>query len=95
MKYSFELKKEIYKKRCEGYGTAFLSKEYGLNEYEIKYLCRLVDKHGLKAIKHKYTNYSPECKLAAIHRVLVNGEAINSVAIDIGLSVMQKGHFQL
>ena len=85
MKYSFELKKEIYKKRCEGYGTAFLSKEYGLNEHEIKYLCRLVDKHGLKAIKRKYTNYSPECKLAAIHRVLVNGEAINSVAIDIGL----------
>lgn len=85
MKYSFELKKEIYKKHCEGYGTAFLSKKYGLDEHGIKYLCRLVDKHGLEAIKHKHTNYSPEYKLAAIHRVLVNGETINSVAIDLGL----------
>ena len=30
MKYSFELKKEIYEKHCEGYGGDVLSKEYGL-----------------------------------------------------------------
>ena len=28
MKYSFELKKEIYEKYCEGYGSDYLSKIY-------------------------------------------------------------------
>jgi transposase-like protein len=50
MKYSFELKKEIYKKHCEGYGSEILSKEYGINASKIRYMCRLVDKHGLEAI---------------------------------------------
>ncbi|MBR2523108.1 MAG: hypothetical protein IKE53_01560 [Clostridiales bacterium] len=31
MKYSFELKKEIYEKHCEGYGSEYLSKKYGLD----------------------------------------------------------------
>lgn len=31
MKYSFELKKEIYEKHCEGYGSGYLSKIYGLD----------------------------------------------------------------
>ena len=32
MKYSYELKKKIYKKHCEGYGCTYLSKEYGIDE---------------------------------------------------------------
>ncbi|SMC52468.1 Transposase InsO and inactivated derivatives [Oscillospiraceae bacterium] len=93
MRYSFELKKEIYEKHCEGYGSDYLSKKYGLNGPDIRYLCRLVDKHGLNAIRHKFTNYSPEYKLAAIKRVLENGEPLRVVAIDIGLtskSVLQQ-----
>lgn len=31
MKYSFELKKEIYEKYCEGYSSEYLSKKYGLD----------------------------------------------------------------
>ena len=85
MKYSFELKKEIYQKYCEGYSSCWLSKEYGIDDSKIRYLCRVVDKHGLDAILHKYTNYSPELKLSAINRVLSDGEAIKAVAIDIGL----------
>ena len=86
MKYSYELKKKIYKKHCEGYGSTYLSKEYGIHEEKIRYLCRLVDKHGLEAIRHKQTKYSPEYKLAAINRVLKNGESIKTVSIDIGLT---------
>ena len=86
MKYSFELKKEIYKKHCEGYGSEILSKEYGINASKIRYMCRLVDKHGLEAIWHKFTKYSPEYKFAAIMRVLENGESIESVAVDLGLA---------
>ena len=86
MKYNLELKKEIYRKRCEGYGVAFLSKKYGLAKSKIQYLCSLVDKHGLEVLGHKYTNYSPEYKLSAINRVLVNGENINAVSLEFGLT---------
>ena len=86
MKYNLELKKEIYRKRCEGYGVAFLSEKYGLAKSKIQYLCSLVDKHGLEVLGHKYTNYSPEYKLSAINRVLVNGENINAVFLEFGLT---------
>ena len=86
MKYSFELKKEIYEKHCEGYSSDYLSKQYGLDASRIRYMCRLIDKHGLDAIRHKFTKYSPAYKLAAINRVLEDGEPIKSVAVDIGLT---------
>ena len=86
MKYSFEIKKEIYEKHCEGYGADTLSKEYGLSSSNIRYFCSLIDRHGLDVIKHKYRYYSPKFKLAAIRRVLVDGENVNAVALDIGLT---------
>ena len=86
MKYSFELKKEIYEKYCEGYSSEYLSKQYGLDASHIRYMCRLIDKHGLDAIRHKFTKHSPAYKLAAINRVLEDGEPIKSVAVDIGLT---------
>ncbi len=35
MKNSFELKKEIYEKHCEGYGCKILSKKYGIHHEKI------------------------------------------------------------
>ena len=86
MKYSFELKKEIYEKHCEGYGSDYLSQKYGMDASKIRYMCRLIDKHGLEAIRHKFTKHSPEYKLAAINRILEDGESIESVAVDLGLA---------
>ena len=86
MKYGFELKKEIYEKLRKGYGSEYLSKVYGINASKIRYIRRLIDKHGLEAIWHKSTTYSPEYKLAAINRVLINGESVQVVAIDLGLT---------
>ena len=86
MKYGFELKNEIYEKLCKGYGSEYLSKVYGINASKIRYMRRLIDKHGLEAIWHKSTTYSPEYKLAAINRVLINGESVQVVAIDLGLT---------
>ncbi len=87
MNLDFEKKKEIYEKHCEGYGSAFLSREYGLDASWIRYLCRVISKHGLNVIKcRKYTKYSSEDKLVAINRVLKNGETVKAVAVDIGLS---------
>ncbi|MEE3351464.1 MAG: transposase, partial [Saccharofermentanaceae bacterium] len=86
MKYSFELKKEIYDKHHEGYSNKSLSIKYGITESNIRHMCNLADKHGLGAIRHKHTYYSTECKLIAINRVLLNSESIRSVAVDIGLT---------
>ena len=94
MKYSFELKKKIYEKHCEGYGSDYLSKIYGMDASTIRYMCRLINKHGLDVIWHKKkTVYTSENKLAAISRVLNNGEPIYAVAVDIGLpskSILQQ-----
>ena len=86
MKYSFDIKKEIYEKHCEGYGSDYLSKQYGLDASKIRYMCRLIDKHGLDVVRHKFTRYSLTYKLIAIKRVIENGEPITSVAIDLGLA---------
>ena len=52
-----------------------------------RYMCRLINKHGLDVISHKnQTAYTAENKLAAIYRVLENGEPVEVVAIDIGLT---------
>ena len=86
MRYNFELKKEIYERHCEGYGSDTLSKKYGLSSSRIRYMCRLVNKHGIEVIRHKYRKYSSVYKLVAINRVLTNGEVVDAVAIDLGLS---------
>ena len=81
---------EIYNKRKSGTTVSRLVLEYGVSEYSIRYLVRLIDKHGTSILrngKNKY--YSPEFKEAAIKRVLDDGESIWSVAIEIGL--MNKG----
>ena len=77
---------EIYNKRNLGLGYSQLALEYGIRENDLKYLVRLISKHGpgiLRNGKNKY--YSPEIKEVAINRVLKGNESIVSVAIDIGL----------
>ena len=86
MKYRFELKKEIYEKYREGYGSDILSQKYGLSSSRIRYMCRLVNKHGIEVIRHKHRKYSSVYKSVAINRVLTNGEVVEAVAVDLGLS---------
>ena len=49
-------------------------------------MCRLVNKHGIEVIRHKHRKYSSVYKLVAINRVLTNGEVVDAVAVDLGLS---------
>lgn len=86
MKLTFEQKIEIYEKRIEGVCIADLSREYGINESKIQYICYLIGCHGVEIVRHKNNNkYSDEYKLNAINRVLLGGESIYSVSIDLGL----------
>ena len=79
-------KLEIHAKRKAGYSIPQLSLEYGINEQGIKYLCRLIDRHGpdiLRQDKNRY--YSLKLKLQIINEVLIDHHSIKSTAIEYGL----------
>lgn len=86
MKLTEEQKIEIYQKRKAGVTLSQLSLEYGTGKSKIEYLVRLIDMHGLEAVRHTYHHFTPEFKLQAINRVLWNHESATSVAIDLDLS---------
>ena len=61
--------------------------QYGIRDNHIKYLIRLIDKHGFNALRTtKNKIYSKEEKEIIINRVLLNNETAFSVAIDERLS---------
>lgn len=86
-KLSYADKMDIYKKRKQGKTLSTLMQEYKIQQSNIEYLTRLIDKHGfdiLKKSKNRY--YEPHKKEEIINRVLISNESILSVAIDEGLS---------
>lgn len=86
-KLTFNDKKKIYEMRKKGKQISYISSKYKVREDNIAYLIRLIDKHGLSIIKKEKNNYySPYQKEEIINRVLIDGESIVSVAIDVGLS---------
>ena len=87
MKLSYEEKKEMYRKwKNREKSPGQLAIEYGVAHGTIEYMVRLMDLHGEDIARHgKNKYYSPEYKEAAIKRVLIDGESIWSVAIELGL----------
>ena len=86
-KLSYKDKEKIYKLRKEGKQISYLSRKYKVRSDNIAYLIRLIDKHGLEIIKKNSNNYYPPYqKEEFINRILIGGESITSVAIDVGLS---------
>lgn len=86
-KLSHDDKINIYNERKQGIPINKLSKKYKINNNIIKYIVRLIDKHGfdiLRTTKNKY--YSTYEKERIIDRVLLNNETIWSVSVDEGLS---------
>ena len=85
-KLSYEDKINIYQERKQGNTINNISKKYSVRKDAIKYLIRLIDKHGYDILRtnknRKFTSYEKE---QIINRVLINNEAACSVAIDEGL----------
>ena len=85
-KLSYEDKINIYQERKQGINIANLSNKYNVRSSVISYLISLIDKHGFDILrKTKNKIYEKYEKQNAIDRVLINGEAIWAVALDIGL----------
>ena len=86
-KLSYEDKINLYNDRKNGMSINSLASKYKIRSEGIEYLIRLINKHGfnvLRTVKNKY--YSIQEKERIINRVLLDNEAINSVAIDEGLA---------
>ena len=85
-KLTYEDKINLYNDRKNGMSISSLSSKYGIRQDGIKYIVRLIDKHGfdiLRTSKNKY--YSPQEKERIINRILLDNETISSVAADEGL----------
>lgn len=78
---------EIYERRLKGETVKSLALNFNIHKSNIKYLIRLIEKHGYNILrngKNKY--YSKEFKEKTINRVIVENQSIISVSIDVGLT---------
>ena len=70
-----------------GVSISSLCSKYKILHANVKYLTRLIDKHGYDILRknrnRKFTSYEKE---KIINHVLLNNESLLSVAIDEGLS---------
>ena len=85
-KLSYEDKINLYNDWKMGSSMTLLSKKYNIAIPGVRYLCRLIDRHGIDILRTSKNKEHPKYeKEEAINRVLINGEAVWAVAIDMGL----------
>lgn len=78
---------EIYEWRLKGETLKSLGLEFNINIHNLEYLIRLLNKHDYSIlINEKNRYYSKEFKEIAINKVLIKGENLRFVAIELGLS---------
>lgn len=86
MKLRYEDKIEIYRLRQSGWTWQMLSQKFGVNESGLKYMVRLIDKHGLESVrKGGNQSYSAELKKKMIDQVLLQGRSQLEVSLDYAL----------
>ena len=82
-KLTYQDKINIYSEIKQGNSVVNISKKYGVRKDVIKYLIRLINKHGYDIlITNKNRFFSLEEKEWIINRILVNNESVCSVAVD-------------
>ena len=87
MKLSYEDKIEIYNEwKIDHKSPKQIARERNLTHCVIEYIVKLANRHGIDALRHKWTYYDPEFKAAAIKRVLIGRESVWEVSLDLGLS---------
>ena len=85
-KLSYEDKVHIYEEKKRGESIINLSRKYNIRDNHIKYLIRLIDKHGIDILQtNKKKNYPSLEKERIINRVLINNESVFSVSVNEGL----------
>ena len=86
MKLSYEDKVEIYQLRQSGWPWSQLCQKFGVNQSNLKYMVRLIDRYGLESVrKVKNRYYSPELTQEMIDQVLLKGRSQVAVSLDYAL----------
>ena len=85
-KLTYEDKINIYIEKRDGKSVSYLCQKYNINSAGIKYLIRLIDKHGYDILRtNNNRKFNKKEKERIVNRVLLNNESLISVAIDEGL----------
>ena len=86
MKLTYDDKVQIYELRKQGYSLENLSNKFGINNSNIRYMIKLIDRYGIEFVKKgKNRYYSPELKQEMIDKVLLESRSRISVALDYDL----------
>ena len=86
MKLSYEDKVQIYGLRKQGYSLEKLSNKFGINNSNLRYMIKLIDRYGMEFVKKgKNRYYSPELKQEMVEKVLLEERSQRSVSLDYAL----------
>ncbi|HGL2235509.1 IS3 family transposase [Streptococcus sp. UMB1203] len=86
MKLSYDDKVQIYELRKQGYSLEKLSNKFGINNSNLRYMIKLIDRYGIEFVKKgKNCYYSPELKQEIIDKVLLEGHSQIRASLDYAL----------
>ena len=86
MKLSYDDKVQIYELRKQGYSLEKLSNKFGINNSNLRYMIKLIDRYGIEFVKKgKNRYYSPKLKREIIDKVLLEGRSQIRVSLDYAL----------
>ena len=86
MKLTYKDKVQIYELRKQGYSLEQLSNKFGINNSNLRYMIKLIDRYGIEIVKKgKNCYYSPELKQEIIDKVLLEGRSQIRVSLDYAL----------
>ena len=83
-KFSLDIKIEIYNEYKNGRSLQDLSKEYGMNFSNLRYMVKFIDKYGIEEYM-KPNHYSNDLKEFLIQRVLNKEDTTFNIALEGGL----------
>ncbi|TMR75443.1 IS3 family transposase, partial [Streptococcus pseudopneumoniae] len=86
MKLTYDDKVQIYELRKQGYSLEKLSNKFGINNSNIRYMIKLIDRYGIEFVKKgKNRYYSPDLKQEMIDKVIHEGWTKDRVSLEYGL----------
>ena len=86
MKLSYEDKVQIYELRKQGYSLEKFSNKFGINNSNLRYMIKWIDRYGIEFVKKgKNRYYSPDLKQEMINKVLHEGWTKDRVSLKYAL----------
>ncbi|HHG7592057.1 TPA: IS3 family transposase [Streptococcus pneumoniae] len=86
MKLSYDDKVQIYELRKQGYSLEKLSNKFGINNSNLRYMIKLIDRYGIEFVKKgKNRYYSPVLKQEMINKVLHENWPQDRVSLEYAL----------